>query len=299
MQLRSNDAFPGVGVGYALPGLALRPYVSTISCIEVADAAGTIIDWIYPEWGNVRFASEGQMMLRTGAGPLEDCTPASGIGPTSHATRFSLSPGRYWSISLTPLGWARFVGTGAAALAERWQKVEEDGAFAAFAGISAIVAEDDPARVIAGIDAHLGGLPASPVRDADRILAVHDALIDPAVTSVGELADRAGLEPRTLQRLAASAFGFRPILLIRRQRFLRSLALYMLDPSLSWIDTLDTQYHDQAHFIRDFRRFMDMTPGQYGKLPHPVMWAAARARVETAGSVMQVLQAPSPAGRRG
>ena len=64
---------------------------------------------------------------------------------------------------------------------------------------------------------------------------------------------------------------------VRRQRFLRSLSQYMLDPSLRWLGTLDWQYHDQSHFVRDFRRFMGMSPSAYAKLDKPLLTAAAVA----------------------
>ena len=292
MQMMTNDAYPGVHVGYALPGPVLRACVSTISHILVEPHAGTIADIIYPEWGNVRFSVGGRMALRTGPGALEDCTPAGGIGPTSHATRFTLAPGSYWSVSLTPLGWARYIGRPARSLAETWCPVDGDGPFASFTSLLPILDGGDPGQVVAGIEDYCMTLSATRTGDEERIIAMHAVLVDPAIESAADLADRCGMSLRTLERLAPDIFGFTPKLLIRRQRFLRSLALFMLDPSLSWIDTLDTHYHDQAHFIRDFRRFMDMTPGQYARMAHPVMWSAARARVQTAGTAMQVLQAP-------
>ena len=130
---------------------------------------------------------------------------------------------------------------------------------------------------------------------SEGISAVHAGLVDPAVTTVAELADRAEMGVRSLERLCARAFGFTPKLLLRRQRFLRSLAHFMLDPSLKWLTAMDYQYHDQAHFVRDFRRFMGMTPTAYGKLEHPLLSAAARARAEAAGEAMQVLHRPPPA----
>jgi len=278
-----------------LPAPALRAYISTISHTLVEDRAGLVVDQIYPEWPNVRFSVGGRMTLCTGPGPLEDCTPAGGIGPTSHATHFSLTPGRYWSVGLTPLGWERFTDASAADHAERWEPVIGSSVFAPFVPLLDIVQATDPDAVVVGINAHIASLLHRPGRDEDKILRAHSALVDPAVTTVGEFADRAGMTVRTLERLCSTAFGFQPKLLMRRRRFLRSLSLYMLDPSLAWLETLDTQYVDQAHFIRDFKRFMDTTPRKYAALPHPVLWAAARAREKTAGTAMQVLQAPAEA----
>ena len=260
--------------------------------------AGTIVDQIYPEWANVRFSVDGEMTLCTGPGPLENCSPSGGIGPTSRATHFSLEPGRYWSVGLTPLGWARFVDASAASFAERWEPVAEGSVFAPFAPLLEIVQDPDPEAVVAGINAHVIGLLAQPGRDEDKIRRAHAALVDPDVTTVAEFADHTGMTVRSLERLSHTAFGFAPKLLMRRQRFLRTLSHYMLDPSLAWLDTLDTQYVDQAHFIRDFKRFMDTTPRKYAKQPHPVLWAAARARAATAGTAMQVLQAPGDAAKQ-
>lgn len=281
-----------------LPAPQLRPYISTISHTRVEAPAELVVDLIYPEWPNVRLSAGGEMSLCTGLGPLENCSPAGGIGPTSHATHFSLTPGRYWSVSLTPLGWERFTDASAADHAERWEPLLGSAVFAPFAPLLDIVQDEDAEAVVAGINAHVASLLHRPGRDEDKVLRAHSALVDPAVRTVAEFAEQAGMTVRTLERLCTTAFGFAPKLLMRRQRFLRSLSLYMLDPSLAWLETLDTQYVDQAHFIRDFKRFMDMTPRKYAALPHPVLWAAARARAETAGTAMQVLQAPGEADRQ-
>ncbi len=67
----------------------------------------------------------------------------------------------------------------------------------------------------------------------------------------------------------------------------------MLDPSLTWLNTLDWRYHDQAHFTRDFRRFMTMSPREYARLDHPVLRAAAFARAQAAGEAVQGLHNPA------
>lgn len=152
-----------------------------------------VVDQIYPEWPNVRFAVGGSMSLCTGPGALEDCTPAGGIGPTSHATHFRLGTGCFWSVGLTPLGWARFIDADASDYAERWEPISESSVFAPFAPVLDVVQEQDPDAVVEGINAHVGNLLHRPGRDEDKILRAHTAMVDPSVTTVSELADAAGI----------------------------------------------------------------------------------------------------------
>ena len=295
----SSIGHDNVAVGYAMPASSLRPYVSTYSLTVVAPGSPTVFDEVYPEWANVRLTADGDMAACTGPGELLRCNPAAGIGPTSHSTHFSLAPGRYWTIGLLPLGWARLLEVDACAFADRWSLLDQAPAFSRFTPLVDDIVCEDADDAAARIDARLIGLLASPPRDEDAIIRTHTALIDPAVTTVSVLAARVGIKIHTLERLCRAVFGFAPKLLLRRQRFLRSLSQFMLDPSLAWIDTMDTQYVDQAHFIRDFRRFMDTTPSAYAARPHPVLWAAAQARAAVSGKVMQVLQAPQEAPGRG
>ena len=98
---------------------------------------------------------------------------------------------------------------------------------------------------------------------------------------------------RTVERVCNRAFGFSPKLLLRRQRFLRSLADYVLDPSLKWIGAMDSQYHDQAQFVRDFKQFMGMSPRQYAALDKPILTAVMRERARFAGKAVQALDSPA------
>jgi len=104
---------------------------------------------------------------------------------------------------------------------------------------------------------------------------------------------RPALPCTRLERLCRRHFGFPPSLLLRRQRFMRSLSQYMLDPELTWIGAIDSHYHDQAQFVRDFHRFMGMSPRTYAALPHPVLAGVMRARMVAAGAPVQALHVPS------
>lgn len=291
-----------VTVRFFMPSPALALYVSTFYLTEVNLPEGeTIEDWLHPEWANLRFSRNDSWQAAIGDEPLRDCANFTATGPTSHAVRFVAGTMRAWGIGLLPLGWARFVGSPAESATNRFIDGAADAKFARFAALldTLFGVAPDPSGEAARIDAFLLDLldRTQPAEDEPRILSAHAALLDPDLGAVSGLAERVGMSIRSLERLCLRAFGFPPKLLLRRQRFLRSLAQFMLDPSLTWLSTLDWQYVDQAHFVRDFRAFMGMSPRRYGALEHPVLRAAARARAAAAGAAVQLLHQPQSASQ--
>ncbi len=286
-----------VQVRFALPGETLRPLVTTYYCTEVvcSPQAPWLEDWLHPEWANLRFLAGGQAQSVIGVGQPRQCPPFTVTGPTSRAMRFRLGSGRSWGIGLLPLGWARLVAGAASDYADRFVDGAGDPLFAPFVPLAeALAASDgDYAAELALIEAHMARIlaMAAPAPDA-AIMALHAALVDPDMLTVADLAARLGTTVRSVERLSRRAFGFPPKLLLRRQRFLRSLARFMLDPSRRWLGSLDCHYHDQSHFVRDFRRFMGMCPSAYARADKPLLAAAARARMAAAGAAMQGLHTP-------
>jgi AraC-like DNA-binding protein len=216
-------------------------------------------------------------------------------GPTSKATRFRIGSGKSWGIGLMPLGWAMLFDAPASDYADQVVDGMADPVFAAIRPLALKLREPGVtfAEEVELIDRHMGTIFTGQTANSEQISAINAALVDPEVASVATMADRVGMNVRSLERLSKRAFGFTPKLLLRRQRFLRSLSQFMLDPSLKWLSTLDWQYHDQAHFVRDFRRFMGMSPTAYAKLDKPLLVAAARARMEIAGQAVQGLHNPT------
>ena len=287
---------PAVKLRFALPAEELRPFITTYYRTEVLCSASEpwLEDYLHPEWPNLRFVSDGFSEAAIGPAPLEVTPTFSVSGPTSFATRFRVSSGSSWGVGLMPLGWAAFVDGEAGDYADRAVEGLADPAFAALHSLAhALEASDGSfAHDVELIETHMRGLIGSPVRNADQIIAINTALVDPEIATVADFADQIGMNVRSLERLSRRAFGFSPKLLLRRQRFLRSLAQFMLDPSLNWLSTLDHHYHDQAHFVRDFKRFMGMAPSVYSKLEKPLLIAAAQARMEIAGEAVQGLHDP-------
>ena len=280
---------------FCTPAGVLARYFTSFYVAEITVAdGGRITDLLHPEWGNLRFHCGDYPEAETHTGMRVAGTAFPATGPSSHAVRFSVGTTRLWGIGLLPLGWATFVESPAADLADTVSDGARDPAFANFRSLADSLFGPEPdedaelARLTAWFEARLGVV----LPDEARINALHAALVDPEVSTVAELVERTGASQRTVERLCDRAFGFPPKLLLRRQRFMRSLAHFMLDPSLKWIGAMDGHYHDQAQFIRDFRRFMGMTPRQYAALPHPVLDAFVNARLRDAGSPVQTMDPP-------
>jgi AraC-like DNA-binding protein len=70
----------------------------------------------------------------------------------------------------------------------------------------------------------------------------------------------------------------------------------LLDPELNWSAAMDSQYYDQAHFNRDFKEFMGITPREYLAMPRPISKGSATSRAEQVGQALQGLDRPTKNG---
>ncbi|MDP9056143.1 MAG: helix-turn-helix domain-containing protein [Pseudomonadota bacterium] len=259
----------------------------------------TVSDYLHPEWGNLRLFSNHAVAAEAGPGEMVADTNFIATGPSARAVRFTMGTTRMWGMGLLPLGWAKFVGVPAGDLANAVLDGNKHPAMASFAPLAASLfrAEPDDPGELARIIDHFRTRLAEPMVDEARILAIHAALVDPDIVTVAQLVACSGASPRTVERVCFRDFGFPPKLLLRRQRFMRSLSQFMLDPALKWIRAIDSQYHDQAQFVRDFHQFMGMTPRQYAAMPHPILDVFVRERMRLAGSAVQALDNPRGGSR--
>ncbi|MDE2595794.1 MAG: AraC family transcriptional regulator [Sphingomonadales bacterium] len=251
-------------------------------------------DWLHPEWANLRFHQGACPEASSISGSAVSGSTFAATGPSAHAVRFRIGTTRMWGIGLLPLGWARYVGVPAQSMADAVVDGHAHPAFTAFAPLAATLFRDEPDEdaELARIAAYFQTFPPRPVPDEARIQAIHAALVDPELDGIAGLVRRTGVSQRTLERLCARHFGFSPKLLLRRQRFMRSLSQYVLDPSLRWIGAIDGQYHDQAQFVRDFHQFMGMTPSHYASIDKPILSAIMHERARFAGAAVQALDGP-------
>lgn len=283
-----------IDVRFFAPPADLAPCFTTFYRLEVNLPEGEVLeDWLQPEWSNLRFFSENPPTAEFDGGPRVSGARFQATGPSSRPTHFRLGRTRMWGVGLFPLGWTRFLGVDASEYSNTIVDGEASPLFSRFAPLCDRLCSRDHSDE-AQFD-HLTDFfrrLADPPRNSQRIQRIHQVMIDPHLLQVDDFARRSGLSKRTLERVCARNFGFSPRVLLRRQRLMRSLAAFMLDPDASWTEVIDRHYHDQSHFVHEFHTFMRCTPSEYAAQPHPVLAAFMAERKRVWGSPVQTLDAP-------
>jgi AraC-like DNA-binding protein len=283
---------------FAAPHPDLRRYVTTYYVAEVESPNGEPVkDLLHPEWGSARFLCRGEVLGSIIPEPMVPMPSAIVAGPTSRASPVQCISMRIVSFGMLPLGWHRFMAQPAHRYADRSVEACD---LSSRIDLTALLPRLKAATSLSEIssifdDALLAVLHSKrriSVQEENEIEAAHRALADPEISSVAELAAQVGITMLQLERLSKKVFGFPPKLLLRRQRFLRTLAIVLREPRSKWGEILDPQYYDQAHFNRDFRRFFGMSPREYLAMPRPIVATAARERMRTMDGPLQGLQMP-------
>ncbi|WP_052223213.1 AraC family transcriptional regulator [Novosphingobium malaysiense] len=259
----------------------LSRYFAGIFHIEITVRdGGSIEDIMFPDWATMRFNQEPVVAGETRDGGQIDTSIFTVSGPRSQEVYIRTGTIRQWGVLIHPLGWALLVGEPAHEYANRSVDGMQDPAFEKFRPLakSLFARERDPQAELRRLTDFFRAMEPFDEPAEKTIAKVYEALFNREIDSVAKLADEAGLNRRSLERLCRRTFGFPPKLLLRRQRFMRSLTDFTVDPSLKWIGALDASYHDQAQFVRDFRYFMGMTPTEYGNRHKPVIESVIRER---------------------
>ena len=273
-------------IRFYLPAPALRPLITSYYLI---DSPGPLSEWLHPEWGNIRFSLRGEWQVASMGGHAEAPRRSSLFGPTDRTRRFGTDGGAMIGIGLTPLGWLRIVRRDAGGLANRFAALDDTLGMPGDAlAVDLARCADDAARC-AMLDTLFAGSGERAHADEAATMGVQRILIAGMADTVEEFVAATGLSHRTLNRLCLRVFGFGPKRLLRRQRFLRTLARIRdrLDQPLAAL--LDDDYYDQAHFIREFRAFMGMAPTAYFASPREVMRRIATERARVIGAPVQGL----------
>ena len=283
----------GVRLRLVVPPSDLAPYLSAYYRTEIADGC-VVEDWLPPEEANLRTGRAEIYQAAIGSDNLVRVPNAVISGPTDRATRLRIGPGTFWGIGLSPIGWARFIGSAASDAANQFRDIRQAPVDDSISALMERLRDggDDTEAASGLIDQTFRGLLDRKSSAQDAIQKIHKSLLSGDIQTASDLASSAGMSTRTFERFCKRHFGFSARTLLNRQRFLRSLGKFMLDPTMKWISALDTHYWDQAHFIRDFRSIMGMTPGEYAARPHPIVKAAVAVTHKASGVAHQALYRP-------
>jgi AraC-like DNA-binding protein len=128
----------------------------------------------------------------------------------------------------------------------------------------------EPARVAVlarALEERLGSADPGLVAQAREVAAVaRIAETERDVRRLDDLATRAGVTPRALQRLFARHAGVSPTWVLRRYRLLEAAEAVRAGERVVWSDVASALgYADQAHLVREFRAALGRTPEAYAK----------------------------------
>jgi AraC-like DNA-binding protein len=174
--------------------------------------------------------------------------------------------GWVWGVRFRPGGLAALVGLDASRLAERTAAATEvlpDDVVAALDALhdTGAPVEADRARV----EAALRPLVHDTDPDHGLVLALTaEMLADRTLVRVAQVTERHGLSTRRLQRLFARYVGVSPKWVLARYRMHDVVAALDAGHAGPLADlAAEHGWYDQAHFTRDFRALVGVTPARY------------------------------------
>jgi AraC-like DNA-binding protein len=274
-----------------LPDERLRSFVTFYYFV---DCSGELEDFLYPEWGNVRFKLSGDWWVESRQ--TRPQMPETGwlFGPTDRAMKVVSHSGATAGFGLTPLGWDRFFDYSADALANRFVPLG-DALGTPEDAIEAELARQatDEERVGFFDRLLLRRLEERPP-NGEAAIAV-DIALRGRPRDARAFAEAAGVSPAVLRSTAKRVFGFGPKRLLRRQRFLDTLGRIRVTDEPRFEDLRGPEYFDQPHFNREFREFMGLSPRAYLSAPRPLMGQAALVQLH-AGIPLSFQLPPPPVG---
>lgn len=219
--------------------------------------------------GQIVLRVRGQMRITFATGRAEDFSTVTLNAPQLRSAACTTDgPVMLIGASLTPLGWHALANLpadevhdqlvpSAAVLRPEQITMLEAAAQACRAGCCS------PEDVIADLVRVIAAAPFTP--RADHVAVVEamahwlDSDFDPPLAA---LHAAVAISPRQLQRISRRFFGVAPAQALKRYRAIRAAMMFAHSSELAQRDEIIATYFDQAHLIRDIRRYTGRTPTQ-------------------------------------
>ena len=254
-----------VSIRYMAPAPALRTHISSYYWFE-ADVP-VVDDLIRAELGQVRFLPLGYADYHFADGRVVPVPRAQLAGPTTAPIRFlGRGPMQVFGAGLMPAGWSALIGESADVLADQVIDLEclfGPGARQCLETIAC--ARSDDARAAAadcfflGLEERATAVPMWFTRLTD------DWLIGSRDPTVDDLFAASGMSARSIERLSKRIYGASPKYLSRKYRALQAAVRISNGDAHGWADFAAAGFYDQAHFIREFRTFVGITPSRFAR----------------------------------
>ena len=134
----------------------------------------------------------------------------------------------------------------------------------------AVAATDDPGERVALLAGFLAEDWPDPDPTVEQVAGVVDLIADDrGITRVVQVAERAGLTVRSLQRLFAEYVGAGPKWVIQRCRLQDAAARVATQDALDWAElATELGFSDQAHLTRAFTAIIGVPPATYARQAH-------------------------------
>jgi len=175
--------------------------------------------------------------------------------------------GGVFAAKFKPGGFHPFVGVPISRFADRTLLLREVFGAAGEELDRAVLATGLDSERIVAVEDFLRGRRPERDEDADRASAmVYGVAAEAEIQRVEQLAARSSLNKRTLQRLFSKYVGVSPKWVIQRYRLHEAAERLAAGKSIDQAElALDLGYSDQAHFVRDFKSIVGVSPAAYAR----------------------------------
>jgi AraC-like DNA-binding protein len=223
---------------------------------------------------------DGRLGWVSPGGSEFECYPATLLGSNAGALRLT-SEGNNIAVGvgIFPEGWFRFIDFNASELISQGLDLRRIWGEEALSPLSAPPGASDEQLVDLVHKLLIERLSQAPPLDP-RVEIISRWINGPA-QDIDVLTAELGITQRQLARVAQRAHGLPPRLLANRHRVLKAAA--MIAANLIGVREAWTEdFADQSHFIREFRRFMGITPAAFLREKGWLVREVMRVRMEIA-----------------
>ena len=253
----------GFSLRYFSPPAALREWISIYYMLE-----SDLLVWndtLRAELPQVRFKWMGSTVISVAGLPEIKMPRASIYGPSYGAIRFrTRGPIRMFGAGLRPAGWAALIGTAAKELADLPHDLELLAGAPARRTLEHMAEAGSDRERIEAINTFFLSLAARAQAAPLWFTRATDAwLAGSPNPDVNTLVQTLGMSARQVERLSLRVYGAAPKLMARKSRTVQAAIRLGRNPAAGWTEASAGAFYDQSHFIRDFKTFIGMTPGEY------------------------------------